>query len=91
MPDGALYYHWIRFNKVVVKIEKYQASLNILCCFYITEQEKNLIIKVYIIYSNYLIWKKFENEIVNHLYLLILHCLIIIHSSNLKAYFFKRL
>lgn len=26
MPDGALYHHWIRFNEVVVKIEKYQAS-----------------------------------------------------------------
>lgn len=27
MPDGALYYQWIRFNKVVVKMEKYQAFL----------------------------------------------------------------
>lgn len=40
MPDGALYYQWIRFNKVVVKIEKYQASLYfVLFLYYWTEKE----------------------------------------------------
>lgn len=35
-----------------------------------------MIIKVYIIYSNYLIWKKFENEIVNYLYFLIFYWIV---------------
>lgn len=40
MPDGALYHHWIRFNKVVVKIEKYQASLYfVLFLYYWTGKE----------------------------------------------------
>lgn len=42
MPDGALYYHWIRFNKVVVKIEKYQASLYfVLFLYYWTGKESD--------------------------------------------------